>query len=204
MKNASFKLERPGLIAVVGPSGTGKTTVAHLALGLLQPTGGDILLNGVPMRDIDGANLAGLVALVPQEPVILHATVLDNIRFYRTDISDERVIEVAKSVGIHETIMALESGYKTELGATTRDLSGGQRQRIVIARALSGDPSMIILDEPTSALDHESESWVMDTLARISQQALTLVIAHRKETIDKCDAILRFDEGELVELVDNH
>ena len=204
VKNASFKLERPGLIAVVGPSGTGKTTVAHLALGLLQPTGGDILLNGVPMRDIDGANLAGLVALVPQEPVILHATVLDNIRFYRTDISDERVIEVAKSVGIHETIMALESGYKTELGATTRDLSGGQRQRIVIARALSGDPSMIILDEPTSALDHESESWVMDTLARISQQALTLVIAHRKETIDKCDAILRFDEGELVELVDNH
>ena len=157
INQTSFTLRRPGLIAVTGPSGTGKTTIAHLALGLLHPTSGDVLVNGIPMADVPSADLAGLVALVPQEPVILHASVMDNIRFYRDHISEDRVVATAQSIGIHDTIMALDQGYETPIGETTRGLSGGQRQRIAIARAIVGGPSLIILDEPTSALDRESE-----------------------------------------------
>ena len=191
IQHASFALERPGLIAVTGPSGTGKTTMAHLALGLLHPTTGDILINGIPMADIHRGDLSGLVALVPQEPVILHASVMDNIRFYREHISEEHAIAVATAIGIHDTIMALDNGYETLVGQTTRGLSGGQRQRIVIARAIVGDPSLVILDEPTSALDGESERWVMETLSDLGTTSLALVIAHRQETIDRCTAILR-------------
>ena len=201
IRSASFTLQRPGLLAVVGPSGTGKTTVAHLALGLLRPTAGEIRINGIPMGEIASADFSKLIALVPQEPVILHATAMDNIRFYRDQISEAQVIAAAKSVGIHETIMALDNGYETEIGQTSRGLSGGQRQRIAIARAIVGEPSLIILDEPTSALDNESESWVMNSLVEISKESLALVIAHRKETIDRCDGILRFEDGQLVELV---
>ena len=162
-----------------------------------------MLVNGIPMADVHSADLAGLVALVPQEPVILHASVMDNIRFYRDHISEDRVVATAQSIGIHDTIMALDQGYETSIGETTRGLSGGQRQRIAIARAIVGGPSLIILDEPTSALDRESERWVMGTLIEISDQSLALVIAHRQETIDKCNGILRFDDGRLVETVTN-
>ncbi len=197
IKDVNFELQRPALIAVVGPSGTGKTTVAHLALGLLQPTEGEVRINGTPMKDIDGTDLAGSVALVPQEPVVLHASVMDNIRFYRDGIADDDVVEIAKAIGIHDTIMDLENGYDTQIGETTRGLSGGQRQRIAIARALAGRPSMIILDEPTSALDTESERWVMDALNEIGANALALVIAHRQETIDRCDGVLRMSDGQI-------
>jgi ABC-type multidrug transport system fused ATPase/permease subunit len=203
INKTSFVLERPGLIAVTGPSGTGKTTLAHLAFGLLSATDGQVLVNGIPMGDIDGRDLQGLVALVPQEPVIMHATAMDNIRFFRDHITDEEVIAMAKKIGIHDTIMELEHGYDTEIGQTTRGLSGGQRQRIVIARAMVGQPSLIILDEPTSALDSESERWEMDSLNEISQDSLALVIAHRQETIDACESVLRFDNGGLVETTTN-
>ncbi len=199
IKNVSFEITRPALIAIVGPSGTGKTTIAHLALGLLQPSTGSIRLNDVPMSDIDGRDLAGLVALVPQEPVVLHATVMDNIRFFRDYVSEKDVLETAKAIGIHDTIMSLEHGYATEIGESTRGLSGGQRQRIAIARALAGKPSLIILDEPTSALDSESERWVMDALTEVGSDAIALVIAHRQETIDRCDAMLRFGSGSHVD-----
>ena len=117
VSNTTFTVERPDLVAIVGPSGTGKTTVAHLALGLLTPSKGVVSMNGTPVQQLAPGTLPGLVALVPQEPVILHATVMDNIQFYRDHVSEERVIEVAKSIGIHDTIMATLLSWLAIAGA---------------------------------------------------------------------------------------
>ena len=162
-----------------------------------------MLVNGIPMADVHSADLAGLVALVPQEPVILHASVMDNIRFYRDQISEDRVVATAQSIGIHDTIMALDQGYETLIGETTRGLSGGQRQRIAVAERSSAGRRSSFSMSRRQLSTAESERWVMGTLIEISDQSLALVIAHRQETIDKCNSILRFDDGRLVETVTN-
>lgn len=186
-------------VAIVGPSGAGKTTVANLAARLYDPDGGDIRVDGVSIRRIKRASYRKLEALVPQETILFAATVKENIGYGRPGASDEEIVEVAKAAQAHEFIMALPRGYDSELSELGQNLSGGQRQRIAIARALLRKPSLLILDEATSALDRESEAAVQEALNRLMQGRTTIIIAHRLSTIRGADRIVVLMEGRVVE-----
>jgi ATP-binding cassette subfamily B protein len=186
-------------VAIVGPSGAGKTTVFSLLLRFYDPETGTIRLDGVDIRDLALADLRRALAIVPQEPVLFTATVADNIRYGRPDASDAEVKGAAEAASALGFIEALPQGFATHLGARGVRLSGGQRQRIAIARALLCDPAILLLDEATSALDAESELAVQQALDRLMHQRTTLVIAHRLATVQKADRIVVIDQGRVVD-----
>ncbi|MEO8103028.1 MAG: ABC transporter transmembrane domain-containing protein [Betaproteobacteria bacterium] len=186
-------------VAVVGPSGAGKTTLFQLLLRFYDPQQGRILLDGVEIRDLDLHVLRDAIGIVPQDTVIFAADAMANIRYGRIDASDEEVIAVAKMAAAHEFIDKLPQGYQSFLGERGVRLSGGQRQRIAIARALLKNPPLLLLDEATSALDAESERLVQGALEAAMAGRTTLVIAHRLATVQKADRIIVLDEGRLVE-----
>jgi ATP-binding cassette subfamily B protein len=186
-------------VALVGPSGAGKTTVFQLLLRFYDPQQGRILLDGVPVRDLGLQALRGRIALVPQEPVIFSASALENIRYGRPEASDEEVHEAARGAFAHDFIRALPEGYDTFLGERGVRLSGGQRQRIAIARAMLKNPPLLLLDEATSALDAESERMVQAALESAMKGRTTLAIAHRLATIQQADRIVVLDHGQIVE-----
>ena len=185
-------------VAIVGPSGAGKTTLFQLLLRFYDPQDGRILLDGVDLRDVAPAALRARIGLVPQEPVIFSADAWENIRYGRPEASDDEVIEAAKAAAAQDFLEALPQGFDTFLGERGVRLSGGQRQRIAIARAILRDPAVLLLDEATSALDAESERLVQQALARLMQQRTTLVIAHRLATVRKADRIVVLDHGRVV------
>ncbi|HTR85446.1 MAG TPA: ABC transporter transmembrane domain-containing protein [Reyranella sp.] len=187
-------------VAIVGPSGAGKTTVFNLLLRFYDPESGAIRVDGVDIRDLKFADLRRALAIVPQEPVLFTATVADNIRYGRPDASDADVIAAAEAASAKPFIDALPQGFATHLGARGVRLSGGQRQRIAIARALLCDPAILLLDEATSALDAESELAVQQALDRLMHQRTTLVIAHRLATVQKADRIVVIDQGRVVDI----
>jgi ATP-binding cassette subfamily B protein len=197
-----FDLEvAPGeTVAVVGPSGAGKTTVFNLLLRFYDPQEGAIRIDGVDIRELRFADLRGSIAIVPQEPVLFSASVADNIRFGRPGASDAEVRLAAESASALGFIEALPEGLATHLGARGVRLSGGQRQRIAIARALLCDPAILLLDEATSALDAESEQAVQQALDRVMHRRTTLVIAHRLATVQKADRIVVVDQGRVVDV----
>ncbi|MDP3161599.1 MAG: ABC transporter transmembrane domain-containing protein [Reyranella sp.] len=192
---------QPGeTVAIVGPSGAGKTTVFNLLLRFYDPEAGTIRVDGVDIRDLRFADLRGTLAIVPQEPVLFSASVADNIRYGRPDASEAEVRAAAEAASALAFIESLPQGFATDLGNRGVRLSGGQRQRIAIARALLCDPAILLLDEATSALDAESELAVQQALDRLMHKRTTLVIAHRLATVQKADRIVVVDQGRVVDV----
>ncbi len=185
-------------VALVGPSGAGKTTVLQLLLRFYDPEAGRITLEGVDLRDLDPADLRGRMALVAQDPVIFSATAAENIRYGRPEASDAEVEQAARAAAAHEFISALPEGYASQLGPRGVLLSGGQRQRIAIARAILRDPPLLLLDEATSALDAESEQAVQQAITRLAEGRTTLVVAHRLATVRRADRIVVMEAGRVV------
>ena len=186
-------------VALVGPSGAGKTTVFSLLLRFYDPARGRIGVDGVPIRDLSLQDLRARIGLVAQEPVVFSASALENIRYGRPGASDEEVEQAARAAYAHEFILALPEGYASFLGERGVRLSGGQRQRIAIARAILKNPPLLLLDEATSALDAESERLVQAALVSAMRDRTTLVIAHRLATVQQADRIIVLDHGRIVE-----
>ncbi len=187
-------------IALVGPSGAGKTTVFQLLMRFYAPQAGGIRLDGVPIDTLALADLRNALGIVPQDTVIFSADARENIRYGRPDASDDEIIAAARAAQAHDFIERLPEGYATFLGERGVRLSGGQRQRIAIARAILRNPPVLLLDEATSALDAESEAAVRRALEAAMMGRTTLVIAHRLSTVQKADRIVVLDHGRIVEV----
>jgi ATP-binding cassette subfamily B protein len=191
---------RPGeTVALVGPSGAGKSTVLQLLLRFYDVSDGEVLIDGVPVKQLALEDLRQRVGIVPQDSVVFSADAMENIRYGRPQASDVEVIAAAKAAFAHEFISALPQGYQTFLGERGVRLSGGQRQRISIARAMLKNPPLLLLDEATSALDAESERMVQAALESAMQGRTTLVIAHRLATVQRADRIVVLEAGQIVE-----
>jgi len=186
-------------VAVVGPSGAGKTTLFQLLLRFYDPLQGTITLDGVDIKQLDLHTLRGAIGIVPQDTIIFSANAMENIRYGRTGASDDEVIAAAKMAAAHEFLVKLPEGYHSFLGERGVRLSGGQRQRIAIARALLKNPPLLLLDEATSALDAESERLVQSALEAAMVGRTTLVIAHRLATVQRADRIIVMEHGHIVE-----
>jgi ATP-binding cassette subfamily B protein len=186
-------------LAVVGPSGAGKTTLFQLAERFYDPDQGRILLDGVDLKDADPADIRQRIAMVPQETVLFAASARDNLRYGNWQASEDELWQAARDANAEEFLRALPEGLDTFMGEGGARLSGGQRQRIAIARALLRDAPLLLLDEATSALDAESERLVQDALDRLMEHRTTIVIAHRLATVRAADRIVVMDEGRIVE-----
>ena len=191
---------RPGeVVAIVGPTGAGKTTLASLIVRFYDPDSGRVLLDGHDLRELTVQSLRDNVALVLQEAVLFTGTIRDNIAYARPEAETDEIIEAAKSAGAHEFISALPEAYNTEVGERGVRLSGGERQRIAIARAFLKDAPVLILDEPTSSVDSRTEGVILDALDRLMVGRTTLIIAHRLSTVRCADQIVVLDKGHIVE-----
>jgi ATP-binding cassette subfamily B protein len=199
LQNVSFIAEAGSRIAVVGETGSGKTTLGYLVARLYDVKGGSIRIDGVDVRELSFKTLREAVGVVSQETYLFHGTVLENLRFARPDATDEEVEEAARAARIHDHLMTLPEGYHTIVGERGYRFSGGEKQRIAIARAILRDPPILVLDEATSALDVETERAVQEALDRLSQGRTTIAIAHRLSTIRDADLILVLDAGRIIE-----
>ncbi|RJG21094.1 ABC transporter transmembrane domain-containing protein [Massilia cavernae] len=199
LEHLSLSIKPGETVAVVGPSGAGKTTLFQLFLRFYDPQGGSITLDCVDIRQLDLHTLRGAIGIVPQDTVIFSADAMENIRYGRADATDEEVIQAAKQAAAHEFIERLPEGYKSFLGERGVRLSGGQRQRIAIARALLKNPPLLLLDEATSALDAESERLVQSALEAAMVGRTTVIIAHRLATVQRADRIIVMEDGKIVE-----
>ena len=199
LREFSLEVRSRERLAVVGPSGAGKTTIFQLAERFYDPDEGRILLDGIDLRDLDPADLRHRIAMVPQETVIFAASARDNLRYGNWDAGEDALWQAARDANAEEFLRALPDGLDTYMGEGGARLSGGQRQRIAIARALLRDAPLLLLDEATSALDAESERLVQDALDRLMEDRTTIVIAHRLATVRAADRIVVMEDGRIVE-----
>ncbi|GAB57423.1 ABC transporter transmembrane domain-containing protein [Rheinheimera nanhaiensis] len=198
LQHLSMEIEPGERIALVGPSGGGKTTLFQLLQRFYQPTAGQILLDGVDISTLDLAQLRAQFALVPQDAVIFATSVLENVRYGRPDASEQEVIDACVAARADEFIRQFSQGYATQLGERGVRLSGGQKQRIAIARAMLANRPLLLLDEATSALDAISEQQVQQALEQLMQGKTSLIIAHRLSTVINADRIMLLDQGKLL------
>jgi len=199
LRDISFHAAPGKTIALVGPSGAGKTTVVRLALRLLDPQTGRVTIDGCDLRHVRQGSLRRAVALVPQEVALFNDTLKVNIAFAKPEASEEEIWAAAEAAELGAFIRALPEGMETKVGERGLKLSGGERQRVGIARALLADPRVLILDEATSALDGKTEAAIQATLRRARQGRTTLVVAHRLSTVSDADEILVIRGGRIVE-----
>lgn len=197
LSDISFETERGEAVGIIGPSGAGKSTLVQILLQLRTPDGGRYLINGVPAQEFELGDWHRQVAYVPQEPRLVHASVADNIRFFR-DLDDEAVERAGRLARIHDDIMRWPKGYETIVGPRADAVSGGQQQRICLARALAARPEVLVLDEPTSALDPHSETLIQDSLTGLKSELTVFIIAHRMSTLEMCDRVMVVVDGRLV------
>jgi ABC-type multidrug transport system fused ATPase/permease subunit len=196
LSDIRFEVDEGEVVGIIGPSGAGKSTLVQLLLRLRTPSEGRYLVNGIPAQEIIAADWRQRVTYVPQEPRLLHASVAENIRFFR-DLDDEAVQRAGRLARIHDDIMGWADGYETIVGPRADAVSGGQQQRICLARALVARPEMLVLDEPTSALDPTSESLIQESLMGLKQQLTLFIVAHRMSTLDICDRVMIIIDGKL-------
>jgi len=199
LQDVSFQVLPGQRIGIVGPSGTGKTTILNLILRLYDPQEGVIYLDGTPLRQLQQQAFRRHIALVTQEPFLFNDTVRQNILFGRLDASDEEIETAARLANAHEFIMELPQGYDTLVGERGVKLSGGQKQRICIARAFLANPRVLLLDEATASVEPESEALIQAALERLMQERTTIIVTHRLSLVRDCDCILVIDEGRVIE-----
>jgi ABC-type multidrug transport system fused ATPase/permease subunit len=197
LSKVSFKVARGEVVGIIGPTGAGKSTLIQILLQLRRPREGRYLINGQQAEVYRREDWHGRVVYVPQEPRLLHATVAENIRFDR-DLSFEAIEQATKLAHIHDEIVSWPQGYDTVVGPRADAVSGGQQQRLCLARALVGEPEVLVLDEPTSALDPKSEALIQESLGAIKHELTLFIIAHRMSTLSICDRVMVVIDGKLV------
>jgi len=197
LENIDLEIRAGEVVALVGRTGSGKTTMADLLLRFHEPTEGAILLDGVDVRKIQRRSLHELIAIVTQEPFLFEGSILDNIRYGRRDLTLKEVVDAARAANAHEFIEALPEGYETNVGEFGSQLSGGQRQRVTIARAILRDPQILIFDEATSSLDAKAERAVQAAIQNLMQGRTVLLIAHRLSTVKSADRIAILQDGRI-------
>ncbi|MCE7903127.1 MAG: ABC transporter ATP-binding protein [Gammaproteobacteria bacterium PRO9] len=199
LSNVSFKLEPNETVALIGRSGSGKTTVTNLLLRTLEPNEGTILIDGIPASDLALDWIRQQIALVPQDPFLFFGTIAENLRVAKENATDEELIAATKAAELYDYIRSTPDGFNTQVGDQGMALSGGQAQRLAIARAFLKDAPIVVLDEPTSQIDVETETLLNRALARLTANKTVLLIAHRLSTIEQADRIIVLDHGQLAE-----
>ena len=194
----SFTIRKGESVALVGSSGSGKTTIANLLNGFFSPTSGNILIDDINISNITKETLYRNISIVTQESILFNDTILNNIRIGNLEASKEDIIEASKEANAHEFIQEQVNGYDTMIGDYGNNLSGGQKQRLTIARAMLKSPSILILDEATSSLDSESEKKIQNAIDKLMHGKTSLIIAHKFSTIKKCDKIILIDKGRII------
>ena len=199
LKDVSFHIEPGHLVALVGPSGAGKTTATYLIPRLYDPTEGRVLIDGIDLRDVTLRSLAEQIGMVTQETYLFHDTIRTNLLYARLDATEDEIVAACRAANIHNFIAELPDGYDTIVGERGYRLSGGEKQRMALARVILKNPRILVLDEATSSLDSQSEALIQDALKTVMEGRTSIVIAHRLSTILAADLILVMDRGEIVE-----
>jgi len=200
LQNINFTINKAEVVAIVGSSGCGKSTLTDLIARFYDVTAGEILYDGINVKEIKIADLRNLIGIVPQETILFNETIRNNIVFGMENISEEQIIEAAKSANAYDFILGAEKGFDTIVGERGLKLSGGQKQRLAIARALLRNPQILILDEATSSLDSESEIQVQNAIDKLMVNRTSIVVAHRLSTVKNADKMVVLDKGKIVQM----